>query len=249
MEAYTPDLANLLLPFCRDPFKDDQGPGLSSKSVVSNGAFLDLGRVAAGADCVVKVKYTNRSQDDLRLDFTARDFGAETQVKSFTLALVPGLNKVATISFAAASKSQSAVGWVDVRWQGADRSRPGISGGISIPVFYFVGPNPLDEKSRDRGSLTLATLPSTLRTRFNLKESVSLRCFGRKQRGREDGVGQGLGLGSGFSSSLLSSSLSVGGEGPSDPFPFSSSCNSLSDSVASFGLPLGELGIDEDFHS
>lgn len=249
MEAYTPDLANLLLPFCRDPFKDDQEQGLSSKSVVSKGCFLDLGRVAAGASCVVKVKYTNVSQDDLMLDLTARDFGAETQVKSFTLALVPGFNKTASVSFTATSKSQSAVGWVDVKWQGADRSRPGIVGGVSIPVFYFVGPHPLDDKNRDHGSLTLATLPSTLRTRLNLRDPVSLRCFGQKQRGSAR-LGDG-GLGFGFSSSLLSSSLSVGGDASSvaDPFPFSSSINSLSDSVASFGLPFGGLGLDDEFLS
>lgn len=198
MEHYSPELPRLFSRYCSDKHADEDGlgggasgaggpSGGDGRVVRSCGAFLDLGRLEPSAQIAVVVTLCNTSSDDIRLDITARDFEAHTQVRTLPAPLIPGLSRQCSVTFQVGSQPRSVVGYVDVIFRGERDCT--VSAMLSIPVYYYVsnGSAGLDGGTRDPTALHVASLPSRLRTRLGVVESPS-RVFGNRRPGAVGGA-------------------------------------------------------------
>lgn len=208
MELYTPDLANLFMPYCKDLY-NDTGEN-RTQAVVSHGPFLDIGRVPPKATCVINVHVTNTSQDELRFDITARDFDVEnTKVRTIPTKLIPGFSRVASVSFQVGDCPRCSIGYVDIKYVSERNAL--VSDTISIPIYYFIGLAPLDDKDRNHVPLTIATLSSSMRSRLGVQEVR--RKFGYRTADLGRKRGSGLSMSELAGNSLSSASFTCNFEG------------------------------------
>ena len=200
MAHYSPALPRLFARFCcdrnsrEDGFEAEGGgaKGGDGQVVRSAGAFLDLGRLEPNAHCAVVVTLCNTSNDDIRLDITARDFEAHTEVKTLPSALIPGLSRTCTVTFRVPALPRSVVGYVDVGFR-SERDCT-VTTLLSVPCYYYVsnGGAGLGEGGKDPPPLHVASLTSRLRTRLGVVESPA-RVFGQR-RPRAGGLDSSLAL-------------------------------------------------------
>jgi hypothetical protein len=107
------------------------------------GAFVDMGCLKAGTECVMNLKVVNRSSDEIYLDTTCRGFEAgDTRVITEPSAVVPGLTRKVQVLFTVEPGDRAVVGNIEIL---AACVRTGLSYSINCPIHYRVGP-PIPER-------------------------------------------------------------------------------------------------------
>jgi hypothetical protein len=107
------------------------------------GAFVDMGCLKAGTECVIKLMVVNRSSDEIYLDTTCRGFEAgDTRVITEPSAVVPGLTRKVQVLFTVEPGDRAVVGNIEIL---AACVRTGLSYSINCPLHYRVGP-PIPER-------------------------------------------------------------------------------------------------------
>jgi hypothetical protein len=110
---------------------------ITTRYLYSEGGFMDMGIVPAGAKCCVRFFVTNKSRDGLYFDVMARDLQCEDVcVKTQAAVLVPGLQRIVDVSFTISRGHKSVIGFVDLVYMGTGSTMQTI---ISCPVYYRVG--------------------------------------------------------------------------------------------------------------
>lgn len=107
------------------------------------GAFVDMGCLKAGTECVIKLMVVNRSSDEIYLDTTCRGFDAgDTRVITEPSAVVPGLTRKVQVLFTVEPGDRAVVGNIEILTACV---RTGLSYSINCPLHYRVGP-PIPER-------------------------------------------------------------------------------------------------------
>lgn len=120
-----PSLKAVFLPYCvRKRFTNSSKNNDSVFRCTSKAAqqcHVKIGSVEIGRNCIIRLKVTNKSVDDVFLDATVRGIICDNvRVTMLTKALPPGLSRTISVSFtmddgtARASKHMSLIGYIDI---------------------------------------------------------------------------------------------------------------------------------------
>lgn len=142
---------------CLEKYSCNLKPQTADEWFHPNGAFIDMGCLKSGSECVIKMKVINRSSDEIYLDTTCRGFEAgDTRVITEPSAVVPGLSRTVQILFTVESGDRAVLGNIEIL---AACVRTGLSYSINCPLHYRVGPpNP----ERDDYPCTIQNLAQLL---------------------------------------------------------------------------------------
>jgi hypothetical protein len=100
--------------------------------------MVDLGLLEAGMKVTINFRVVNESGDDVFVDFTTKNFQSEdTDIKTLTKPLIPGMSRIVTVSFTVPSRKMTVLCFFEVYLLGP---RNAMKGMVQCPVFYYVDP-------------------------------------------------------------------------------------------------------------
>lgn len=130
---YDPRLVNELLQYCYVPPRT-----VVVDWIPTHGALVDLGLLEGGMKVTINYRVVNNTGDDVYVDFTTKDFQSDdTDVKTLTKPLIPGMSRVVTVTFTVPERKITVLGFFEVYLVDLRHSMKGL---IRCPVFYYVDP-------------------------------------------------------------------------------------------------------------
>lgn len=106
--------------------------------IPTHGPLVDLGLLEGGMKVTINYRLVNDTGDDLFIDFTTRDFKADdTDIKTLTKPLVPGMSRVVTVTFTVPDRKITVLGFFEVYIISPRQSMKGV---LPCPIFYYVDP-------------------------------------------------------------------------------------------------------------
>jgi hypothetical protein len=100
--------------------------------------MVDLGLLEAGMKVTINFRVVNESGDDVFVDFTTKNFQSEdTDIKTLTKPLIPGMSRIVTVSFTVPNRKMTVLCFFEVYLLGPRNAMKGL---VQCPVFYYVDP-------------------------------------------------------------------------------------------------------------
>ncbi len=143
----------------------------SSEIFSSEGPFIDMGCLPIGAQCVVKLHITNKTNDDLRVDVTCKQLDSDnSRVSTFPSRLIAGFTRPVSVKFTVQVPDKNILGLIDIT---CINQRHEKVSHITCPIFYRVGTDSLVIKNSTL--CTIRTLPILLKERLRLDRSLNMK--------------------------------------------------------------------------
>ena len=143
----------------------------SSEIFCSEGPFIDMGCLPIGAQCVVKLHITNKTNDDLRVDVTCKHLDSDnSRVSTFPSRLIAGFTRPVSVKFTVQVPDKNILGLIDITCINQRHEKVSY---ITCPIFYRVGTDSLVIKNSTL--CTIRTLPILLKERLRLDRSLNMK--------------------------------------------------------------------------
>ena len=143
----------------------------SSEIFCSEGPFIDMGCLPIGAQCVVKLHITNKTNDDLRVDVTCKHLDSDnSRVSTFPSRLIAGFTRPVSVKFKVQVPDKNILGLIDITCINQRHEKVSY---ITCPIFYRVGTDSLVIKNSTL--CTIRTLPILLKERLRLDRSLNMK--------------------------------------------------------------------------
>ena len=130
------------------------------------GAFIDMGCLSPGSECVIRLDIKNRTGDEIYTDISCRGFeSGDLRAITEPSGLIPGLTKSLRILFTVEAGNKAVVGNIEIF---VTCVRTTFSYVVSCPVHYRVGPpNPERDWKCTAQNLTQLLVKDTGRRRID----------------------------------------------------------------------------------